>query len=136
MDELPKGADIDEILNTLPPREAEITRLYFGVGYDQPMTLEEIGQRFGLTRERVRQVKEKSLRKIQRRRNQIVHGVIEPHSEPASKITLIFDPETTDKDVVIEILSSLSDLYRSIGGDGLVISGGAALKEEGLFELQ
>ena len=56
--------DIERALSLLHPREAEITRLYFGIGREHPLTLEEIGQRFGLTRERVRQIKEKALRKL------------------------------------------------------------------------
>lgn len=56
--------DVEHALSMLHPREAEITRLYFGIGREHPLTLEEIGQRFGLTRERVRQIKEKALRKL------------------------------------------------------------------------
>ncbi len=59
--------EIRRALVTLPPREAEITRLYFGIERDSPMTLEEIGQRYGLTRERVRQIKEKALRKLRQK---------------------------------------------------------------------
>ena len=60
-------ADIERALAHLAPREAEITRLYFGIGRENPMTLEEIGQQFELTRERVRQIKEKALRKLRQR---------------------------------------------------------------------
>lgn len=59
--------DIERALGLLHPREAEITRLYFGIGREHPLTLEEIGQRFGLTRERVRQIKEKALRKLRQK---------------------------------------------------------------------
>ncbi|PEN09306.1 RNA polymerase subunit sigma [Longimonas halophila] len=59
--------DIERALNLLEDREAEITRLYFGIGREHPLTLEEIGKRFGLTRERVRQIKEKALRKLRKR---------------------------------------------------------------------
>ena len=59
--------DIERALSMLHPREAEITRLYFGIGREHPLTLEEIGQRFNLTRERVRQIKEKALRKLRQR---------------------------------------------------------------------
>ena len=59
--------DIERALNLLHPREAEITRLYFGIGREHPLTLEEIGQRFGLTRERVRQIKEKALHKLRQK---------------------------------------------------------------------
>jgi RNA polymerase primary sigma factor len=59
--------DIERALALLHDREAEITRLYFGIGREHPLTLEEIGQRFGLTRERVRQIKEKALRKLRQK---------------------------------------------------------------------
>ena len=59
--------DLERALSMLHPREAEITRLYFGIGREHPLTLEEIGQRFGLTRERVRQIKEKALRKLRQK---------------------------------------------------------------------
>ncbi len=60
-------SDIERALCTLHPREAEITRLYFGIGREQPLTLEEIGHEFDLTRERVRQIKEKALRKLRQK---------------------------------------------------------------------
>lgn len=56
--------EIDRVLSTLPEREAEIVRLFFGIDGGQEMTLEEIGAQFGLTRERVRQIKEKAIRKL------------------------------------------------------------------------
>ena len=56
--------DVARALISLPVREAEITRLYFGIGHKHPVTLEEIGRRLGITRERVRQIKEKALRKL------------------------------------------------------------------------
>ena len=59
--------DVERALATLHPREAEITRLYFGIGHEQPLTLVEVGERFGLTRERVRQIKEKALRKLRQK---------------------------------------------------------------------
>ena len=59
--------DIERAIQSLAPREAEITRLYFGIGREQPMTLEEIGQEYELTRERVRQIKEKALRKLRQK---------------------------------------------------------------------
>jgi len=59
--------DIEFALSMLEAREAEITRLYFGIGREHPLTLEEIGQRFDLTRERVRQIKEKALRKLRQK---------------------------------------------------------------------
>ena len=56
--------DLLEALSCLPPREAEILRLYYGFGHEQSLTLEEIGERFGLTRERIRQLKERALRRL------------------------------------------------------------------------
>jgi len=52
------------VLTTLSKREAEVIQLYFGIGREHPLTLEEIGKRFGLTRERVRQIKEKAIRRL------------------------------------------------------------------------
>ena len=57
-------ADVERALAGLNPREAEVTRRYFGIGREAPMTLEEIGQELELTRERVRQIKEKALRQL------------------------------------------------------------------------
>ncbi len=56
--------EIDNVLSSLSEREAEIIKLFFGIGDNQEMTLEEIGDQFGLTRERVRQIKEKAIRKL------------------------------------------------------------------------
>jgi RNA polymerase primary sigma factor len=55
---------IDSALGSLVGREAEILRLYFGLDGEEPMTLDQIGVRFGLTRERVRQIKEKALHRL------------------------------------------------------------------------
>ncbi|MBN1575074.1 MAG: RNA polymerase sigma factor RpoD/SigA [Chitinispirillaceae bacterium] len=56
--------EINKTLNTLSEREKEVIRLYFGIGEETSHTLEEIGQRFNLTRERARQIKEKALRRL------------------------------------------------------------------------
>ena len=56
--------EITHALSTLDAREQEVIRLYFGLGGGEEMTLEEIGMQFRLTRERVRQIKEKALRKL------------------------------------------------------------------------
>ncbi len=56
--------EIEQALATLTGREAEILRLYFGLGQRHPLTLEEIGERFNLTRERIRQIKEKALQRL------------------------------------------------------------------------
>jgi RNA polymerase primary sigma factor len=55
---------IEEILGALKEREAKILRLYFGLDNPEPMTLEEIGSMMGITRERVRQIKEKALERL------------------------------------------------------------------------
>ena len=55
---------INEVLSTLSPREARIIRLRFGLDCDKPYTLEEVGQKFGLTRERIRQIEGKALRRL------------------------------------------------------------------------
>jgi RNA polymerase primary sigma factor len=56
--------EIDRSLNTLTERQQEVLRLFFGIGVDHPMSLEDIGDRFGLTRERVRQIKDKAITKL------------------------------------------------------------------------
>ena len=57
--------EIERALNTLSPRESKVLKLYFGLGMKHPFTLEEIGEELTLTRERVRQIKEKAIKKIQ-----------------------------------------------------------------------
>ena len=56
--------EIERALETLTPREADVVRLYFGLGNQHPMTLEEMGEKGERTRERVRQIKEKSIRRL------------------------------------------------------------------------
>lgn len=55
---------IEDALSTLSEREAKVLRLYFGLGETEPLTLEQIGERFGITRERVRQIKERALSRL------------------------------------------------------------------------
>jgi RNA polymerase primary sigma factor len=55
---------INEVLSSLSPREARILRLRFGLDCDKSYTLEEVGQKFGLTRERIRQIEGKALRRL------------------------------------------------------------------------
>ena len=57
-------SEIARALSTLSDREAEVIKLYFGLNKEHSMTLEEIGERFNLTRERVRQIKEKAIRRL------------------------------------------------------------------------
>jgi RNA polymerase primary sigma factor len=56
--------DIDRSLSTLTIRESEILKMYYGLSGKYPLTLEEIGDKFDLTRERVRQIKEKAIRRL------------------------------------------------------------------------
>jgi RNA polymerase primary sigma factor len=56
--------EIERALETLTEREADVVRLYFGLAGQHAMTLEEIGEKFDLTRERVRQIKEKAIRRL------------------------------------------------------------------------
>ena len=56
--------EIERALSTLTDREAEVIKLYFGLNGEHSLTLEEIGEKFNLTRERVRQIKEKAIRRL------------------------------------------------------------------------
>jgi RNA polymerase primary sigma factor len=56
--------EIETVLTTLTEREAEILRFYFGLGDQPPLNLKEIGERLNLTRERIRQIKEKALERL------------------------------------------------------------------------
>lgn len=58
------GDVVNEVLDTLSDREANILRLRFGIGGKKAMTLEEVGKEYGLTRERIRQIEAKALRKL------------------------------------------------------------------------
>lgn len=55
---------LDRILGTLTPREQTVIRLRFGIGYDEPCTLEQVGQNLSVTRERIRQIEAKALKKL------------------------------------------------------------------------
>ena len=69
--------EIERSLATLGDREAEILRFYFGLNGYQPHTLEEIGNEFGLTRERVRQIKEKAIKKLKNQyRNRLLKSYL------------------------------------------------------------
>ncbi len=66
-DQLMKGSlrmEIDRSLGTLTEREKDVVMLFYGIGCRNALTLEEIGQKYDLTRERVRQIKEKAIRRL------------------------------------------------------------------------
>jgi RNA polymerase primary sigma factor len=56
--------EIERSLSTLTERQMDVIKLYFGIGVEHPMSLEDIGEKFGLTRERVRQIKDKAINKL------------------------------------------------------------------------
>jgi RNA polymerase primary sigma factor len=56
--------EIERSLSTLTDRQADVIKLFFGIGIEHPLSLEDIGDRFGLTRERVRQIKDKAISKL------------------------------------------------------------------------
>jgi RNA polymerase primary sigma factor len=56
-----QGEHLDGLLTTMPERERKVIELRFGLGGEQPRTLEEVGQRFGVTRERIRQIEAKTM---------------------------------------------------------------------------
>jgi len=56
--------EINRSLGTLTDRQCDVIKLYFGIGVEHPMSLEDIGEKFGLTRERVRQIKDKAINKL------------------------------------------------------------------------
>jgi RNA polymerase primary sigma factor len=58
--------EIGRVLETLSEREADVVKLYYGIGQSSTMTLDEIGSTFDLTRERVRQIREKAIRKLRK----------------------------------------------------------------------
>ena len=59
--------EIRQSLDTLKDRERQVIKMYFGIGRDYALTLNEIGEEFSLTRERVRQIKEKAIRRLRHR---------------------------------------------------------------------
>jgi RNA polymerase primary sigma factor len=70
--------DMEKALDTLADREKQILSLYFGLGGEDPLTLEEIGQKLGLTRERIRQIKEKAISRLRHSsRAKYLQGYIE-----------------------------------------------------------
>ena len=61
------GQEIAEVLDTLKDREKQVLKLYFGIDGEEEMTLEEIAEEYGLKRERIRQIKEKAIRRLRHR---------------------------------------------------------------------
>jgi RNA polymerase primary sigma factor len=59
-----RSSELDRALDTLPPRDAKILRLYFGLEADREHTLDEIGKMLGVTRERVRQLRDRALKRL------------------------------------------------------------------------
>ena len=72
------SSQVERALATLSPKERDVLRLRFGIGDDAPLTLEEIGQRYALSRERIRQIENKALRKLRRPvRGVALHAFVE-----------------------------------------------------------
>ena len=69
--------EINRALSTLTPKEGDIIKMFFGLEGYPPMTLDEIGEKFDLTRERVRQIKEKAIRRLKHTsRSQILQSYL------------------------------------------------------------
>lgn len=82
--------EVDWAVSTLKDREAEILRLYFGLGDIDPLTLEEIGVKLGITRERVRQIKEVAIQKLRhasrsRRLRPYIDDTLDPEVNPPGR---------------------------------------------------
>jgi len=72
-----RDREVDRILSTLTPREQLVIRLRFGIGQDEPRTLEQVGQSLSVTRERIRQIEAKALKKLKTSRvHQIFAGIM------------------------------------------------------------
>lgn len=70
--------EIGRVLQTLSEREADVVKLYYGIGQNSTMTLDEIGHTFDLTRERVRQIREKAIRKLRKAaKNDLIQSFID-----------------------------------------------------------
>ena len=61
-------AEIRRVLKSLSPREAEIVNAYFGLDGENGVTIEQIGQKYDLTKERIRQIKERAIKRLQKAR--------------------------------------------------------------------
>lgn len=86
---------IEEVLDTLTPREKKVLTLRFGIGDGTPRTLEEVGKEFNVTRERIRQIEAKALRKMRHpTRSRRLTGFLEGIEEETSPIKLLANAET------------------------------------------
>ena len=74
---------MSRVLGTLTPREERVLRMRFGIGTKSDHTLEEVGQRFSVTRERIRQIEAKALRKLKRpARARVLRSFLEGRARP------------------------------------------------------
>jgi RNA polymerase primary sigma factor len=96
--------DLENVLNTLNPRERDVLRLRYGLDDGRVKTLEEIGNVFSVTRERIRQIEAKALRKL---RQPSRNGILRDYIPPASASSLGL--EASEDDEGDERISSLSN---------------------------
>ncbi len=72
--------NVDNALSMLNFREREVIKMRFGIGYENPSTLDEVGKRFGLTRERIRQIERSSIQKLKRSKSSsVLRSLVEEH---------------------------------------------------------
>jgi RNA polymerase primary sigma factor len=83
--------EVEDILATLRPRERRVVQLRFGLVDDEPRTLEEVGRRMGLTRERIRQIEATALRKL---RHPSRSKVLRDYTEDGGQTTRVGSRET------------------------------------------
>ena len=69
-------AEIERSLATLTERQCDVLKLYFGIGVEHSMSLEDIGEKFGLTRERVRQIKDKAINKLRGQKSKLLKSYL------------------------------------------------------------
>src|SRR5690606_26320373 len=101
---------------TLSEREAKVLRLYYGLGDCEPLTLEQIGERFGITRERVRQIKERALERLRHQsRARFLETFISRPTAPTEDPT-----RSLDTPPAILYHSRLSLARRSVRGTGWI----------------
>jgi RNA polymerase primary sigma factor len=87
---------IREVLNTLTPREAKVLKMRFGIDVASEHTLEEVGKDFSVTRERIRQIEVKALKKLR-------------HTSRSKKLLAFFDKELEDKDIIHDDINDTDD---------------------------